>query len=89
MSGKGMLKIASSSDEAPMASIHDPTSSPQKHSLVSGPITRSQAKKIPDRRSKSASPRRPLREFNLATKRTPSKIPRASKSVTRRNILTL
>ena len=27
----GMLKIASSSDEAPMESIHDPTPSPQKH----------------------------------------------------------
>ena len=75
----GMLTIASSSDEAHLASINDPSSLPQKHSLVSGPITRSQAKMSKDKRSKSASPRRPISEFKLPTRRTPSKLPRASK----------
>ena len=54
----GMLNIASSPDEAPMASLYDPSSPHHKHSLVSGPVTRSQAKKVPDKRSKSSSPRR-------------------------------
>ena len=92
----GMLNISSSPDEALMVSHFDPTSPQPKHSLVTGPVTRSQAKKVPDKRSRSASPRRHTHEFHLAARRTPNKFPRARnptyegkplKSVTRRLLM--
>ena len=85
----GMLKIASSSDEAPEDFIKDPPLPPQKHSLVSGPVTRSQSqsKHTPKSRTNSASPRRPQTKFNFVPSRSASKIPRASNPVTRRLLM--